>query len=653
MFKSFKKSFKAQLIGSMVGILFIPIIFGCIFTYRYFANDHKNETQIELKWLSNTKKDLIEDFFKSHITYLNLLAANSDIVKTFSKATQLNSAQKIRINRMIAHITNREDINVSFIESTTGAIFYQSKPQNDLNKSVYEASFSDSPLSEAVQNATQSKKLSVSDFRYDPFANEPVLFMALPVLNHRREVLGVIALQLPQTSIDQILQRGLSLKPKLQVYLVDKNGNVLSTAGSQKQGLSIKISQFTNFDTCTRIIDFAQRDAFACASPVSFTAFSSGQFKWIVVSQILYDQFSAPLRNLIIFFIILCTILLLFGAAAAYAVGSRVSRSIELVISDVQQITNGNLNVDVKVINSDSEIGKLTHSLKTFVDRLKAQLHDIMENINVISSSTSEISATVSQITASSSETATAIAQTASSSEEVSQLASSFNEKAKESLTVGEKAVEITNQGTEAFNQINHGIREVKKQMDQVAAMVIDLSKQSQTIGEITAAVKEIAEQSNILAINASIEATKAGEYGKGFAVVANEVRNLADQSKKSTQQIQNILDSVQESISKTVLQVEQTNKTIDGSVDFVQKAYHSMTDLSSSIERLINMLSEISDFAQEQLVGTSQIKEAMENIKEATTQNLDGMHQLEEVIEDLKKTSENMKSIISIYQLR
>ncbi len=652
MWKLFKSSFKAQLIGSMVGILFIPIIFGCIFTYRYFAKDHQEKTQTELKWLSSTKKNVFEDFLNSNLSFLNVLCVNSEVLKAFRLADNLPLSLKENLNLAFDFVGDPTSVNIFLIHAKNGKIFFQHKTQPDLQKSIFSSAFNGSSLQKTVQRVLQTKKPVVSDIRFYTFAGQPVLFMAAPVLNNNQTVMGVVVLQITQKTLDALLQKDLTLKPYLNVYLLEESGRVLTAKNSASEALLVKMDQFKNFHTCTKILDFNQQPAFACALPINLSAGVQTNGKWFVVSQISYDAYRAPLINLIIFFIILCSFLLLLGGAVAYVMGVRVTTPIVSVIENLKDITAGNLNVNVKVLNNEHEIGKLTQSLKHFVDQLKNQIHDLIENINVISSSSSEISATVAQITASSSETATAITQTASSSEEVSQLATNFNEKAKESLKVGEKAVDISNQGTEAFNRINEGIHEVKKQMDQVANMVIDLSKQSQTIGEITEAVKEIAEQSNILAINASIEATKAGEYGKGFAVVANEVRNLSDQSKKSTQQIQNILDTIQESISKTVLQVEQTNKTIDGSVNFVQKAYESMTQLSASIESLISVLAEISEFAQEQLVGTSQIKEAMENIKEATSQNLDGMRQLEEVIDDLKKTSQNLKTLISMYHV-
>ena len=181
---------------------------------------------------------------------------------------------------------------------------------------------------------------------------------------------------------------------------------------------------------------------------------------------------------------------------------------------------------------------------------------------------------------------------------------------------------------------------------------MVNLSKQSQTISEITSVVQEIAEQSNILAINASIEATKAGEYGRSFAVVANEVRNLAEQSKKATQQIRSILDAIQESVTRSVMQVEQTGKIVSEGSVHMGMVNNAVELLSNSINKMIQLVSEVAESSHEQLEGTSQIKEAMENIKQATAQNLDGMRQMEEVITGLKQTAINLKEMISQYKL-
>ncbi len=643
MWNAFKKSFRVQLISTMVGILLIPIVFGCIFTYQYFAQNHEKQTNIELQWLSKNKKAALENFVHSHINYLRILQNHPEIRRMVLQNNALSSTQLSFLRRISSSLPENAFTNFIVIDAGTESVLFKSKTESTMNSNF---------LHQIVQQTVQKKNVFVSNIEFDPITNEAHFVISLPVLNSRREVVGLVALQISHQAFNQILTQNMNYKSHLQVYLIDQNGHVLSAVSRVPQNASVKFSQFENLSACKKIVDFNEQEAYACASPLKFGSSIATGADWYVIAQIPQATYTTPLKNLIIFFIILCSFLLLFGGLVAFFMGNRVTKPIVQLINSIKEISSGNLAIDVPVLNSEHEIARLTYGIKEFVEKLKTQIHDLIESINTISTSSSEVSATVAQITASSSETASAITETASSAEEVSQLANTFNEKSKESIKVGEIAAEISNQGTEAFNKINQGIQEVKNQMDQVAGMVIDLSKQSQTISEITDAVKEIAEQSNILAINASIEATKAGEYGRGFAVVANEVRNLADQSKKSTLQIQNILDTIQESVSKTVLQVEQTNKTIDQSVNFVQTAYDSMTKLSHSIDSLITVLSEISNFAQEQLTGTSQIKEAMENIKEATSQNLDGMRQLEDVIDDLKKTSENLKMLISEYRL-
>ncbi len=641
MWKALKTSFKVQLITAMVSILFIPIIFGCIFTYDYFAKDHRQKTETDLKWLSKTKKVLLENFIAEQTAYLKMLAANPEIKKWFSQKGTLTEKQKEFFNKILLSAPVLSEIPLELVKAQNISVIYSNKITGLFSGSIFE---------QAVQKALRTNDVTISDVEFNALNNQAQFYIICPVVNNNRNAFGVVAAQIPQAHLEKILQSQHELKPELLVYLVEQKGRLIASSKPNKGLQSVNLTQFAKFNSCSQITDFEQNKAFACAIPLKMDHINANKF--FVIAQISQTNYARPLKNLIIFFFILCFFLLLIGGSAAHIMGKRVSNPIVKVVNDLQAITSGKLNINVEVLKSQNEIGNLTQNLKRFVEHLKDQIFHLMENINIISSSSSEISATVAQLTAASSETASAITETASSAEEVSQLATSFNEKSKESIKVGEIAAEATNQGTEAFNKINQGIQNVKDQMSQVANMVIELSKQSQTIGEITEAVKEIAEQSNILAINASIEATKAGEYGRGFAVVANEVRNLADQSKKSAQQIQNILESIQESISKTVFRVEQTNTTIDHSVAFVQQAYDSMSKLSESIESVIQVLSEISKFAQEQLVGTSQIKEAMSNIKEATTQNLDGMHQLEEVINNLKTTSENLKSLISVYQV-
>ena len=173
-------------------------------------------------------------------------------------------------------------------------------------------------------------------------------------------------------------------------------------------------------------------------------------------------------------------------------------------------------------------------------------LMDVKETVNILVSTSTQILAATTQVASGTAETATAITETTTTVEEVQQAAKQTAQKAKNVAESAQLVAKVSQNGQKAVEDTVAGINRIREQMDTIAQTVVRLSEQSQSIGGIIASVTDIADQSNLLAVNAAIEAAKAGEQGKGFAVVAQEIKNLAGQSKQSTLQVRNILNDVQ-----------------------------------------------------------------------------------------------------------
>jgi methyl-accepting chemotaxis protein len=186
----------------------------------------------------------------------------------------------------------------------------------------------------------------------------------------------------------------------------------------------------------------------------------------------------------------------------------------------------------------------------------------------------------------------------------------------------------------------------IKKEMDYVADSIVELSEQTQSIGEIISAVNDLADQSNLLSVNASIEAAKAGEHGKGFAVVAQEVKSLADQSKESTAQVKTILNDIQKATGTVVMATEQGSKAVETGENLAVRSGGAIRTLSSSIRDSEDSASQIAASSQQQLVGLEQLVQAMESIKEASMQNVGGAQQLESAAKNLDDLGRGLKEL-------
>ena len=193
------------------------------------------------------------------------------------------------------------------------------------------------------------------------------------------------------------------------------------------------------------------------------------------------------------------------------------------------------------------------------------------------------------------------------------------------------------------------GMSHIKGQTDSIAQSIVRLSEQSQAIGEIIASVNGLAEQSNMLAVNAAIEAAKAGEHGKGFAVVAQEVKSLAEQSKQATVQVRAILSDIQKATHTAVMATEQGTKAVDSAVKQSSATGEAIRGLTDSIAEAAQAATQIAASSQQQLVGMDQVALAMENIKQASTQNVAATRQAEQAARNLSELGHRLRSLIEV----
>ena len=322
--------------------------------------------------------------------------------------------------------------------------------------------------------------------------------------------------------------------------------------------------------------------------------------------------------------------------------------SLRATASAADRIAEGDLTIEVKP-RSDKDV--LGIALSQMVVSLSGQLKELGEAASVLASAASEILAGVTQLTATSSESAVAVSQTSTTAEEVRQTSRLSNQKATYVSETSQKAVDVSESGRAATEATIRGMNHIKEQMEAIAETVINLSEQSQTIGSIITVVNDIAEQSNLLSVNASIEAAKAGEYGKGFTVVAQEIRKLADQSKQATAQVQGLLNDIQKATSAAVMATEQGSKLVKSGVEQSNTTREAIRQLGETIQESTQAAGQIVASSQQQMAGMDQIANAMTSIKEATSQSVASMQQVEVSARSLNELGQKMKDLIGKYK--
>ncbi|HOK91512.1 MAG TPA: methyl-accepting chemotaxis protein, partial [Spirochaetota bacterium] len=264
----------------------------------------------------------------------------------------------------------------------------------------------------------------------------------------------------------------------------------------------------------------------------------------------------------------------------------------------------------------------------------------------------SQSSATAKELAASAQETLSAVSETTTTMEEVRQTSKVVTQKADSVAEIASNSIELTEIGTKSAEDFFATMNAIREQMDFIANSIVKLSEQSQTIGMIISTVNEISNQSNLLAVNASIEAAKAGDYGKGFAVVAQEVRSLAEQSREATAQVRTILGDIQRSITSAVMATEQGKNAVDRGVRQSKDARESLKAMAEGISNTSEAALQIQISLKEQSIGIEQVAIAMENIKKATEQIAESARQSDLLSTNLNELGSSLKELVSKFKV-
>jgi methyl-accepting chemotaxis protein len=314
-----------------------------------------------------------------------------------------------------------------------------------------------------------------------------------------------------------------------------------------------------------------------------------------------------------------------------------------------ERIAAGDLTATVTPQSGQDLLG---NAFATMVSNLRQVMQEFQEAINVLATAASEILATTAQLASSTAETATAVSQTSTTVEEVKQTAQVSTQKSRSVSDSAQKVVQVAQHGHQAVEAATAGMEHIQQQMAATVESIVRLSEQSQAIGEIVATVDDLAEQSNLLSVNAAIEAAKAGEQGKGFAVVAQEVRSLAGQSKQATAQVRTILHDVQRAISAAVMATEQGSRTVEAGVQQAATTGEAIRLLADSIAESAQAAVQIVASSQQQSIGMDQVAVAMDNIKQASGQNVAGIKQAEVAVQNLHELGQRLKELVAQYQV-
>ncbi len=320
------------------------------------------------------------------------------------------------------------------------------------------------------------------------------------------------------------------------------------------------------------------------------------------------------------------------------------------LLDEIGDLASGDLTAQATV--TEDITGAIADAINYTIDALRRLVSTINETTVQVSSAAQETQATAMHLAEASDHQAEQITAASAAINEMAISIEHVSNNASESSQVATKSVDIAKKGSRAVQDTIFGMDSIREQIQETSKRIKRLGESSQQIGDMVELINDIADQTNILALNAAIQAAMAGESGRGFAVVADEVQRLAEKSTDATKQIEALVKTIQSDTNEAVASMEQSTAGVVTGAQLALRAGESLEEIENVSTHLAELTQSISDSAQQQATAASSISESMNVIQEVTTQTSAGTNETSASIGNLAELSNELRKSVSGFKL-
>ncbi len=333
-------------------------------------------------------------------------------------------------------------------------------------------------------------------------------------------------------------------------------------------------------------------------------------------------------------------------------VKSYLERETQKILQIINRIAEGDFRVWVEAIDGQDDIAQIRKGLHRMIVHIRKLIRKVKDASGTIASVTTEISSSTEELAAASQQQTLQTKEVAAAAEEMARTNGNNSQRAQQTARLAQQNGEISQRGMEIVQQTVEKMHQIAEVVEQASRTIEKLGQSSNQIGEIVSLIDEIAEQTNLLALNAAIEAARAGEQGKGFAVVADEVRKLAERTSRATKRISQMIENIQSEAAEVVRSIESGTMEVKEGISLATQAGKALEQISQSARNVLQFVEQIAGSSNEQAEASEQISRNVENISQVQTESAAGISEIARSAADLNRMTEYLNHLVEQFKV-
>lgn len=585
---------------------------------------------------------------------------NAALMLANPKTTEKERVEQIEV---MGRLTSLFASNLGFLDVIVvcpkGNVLYQSTNRFDLGSSLVNGPLRDSPLGQLAKRSLTLLEPDISDFDVYPGSELPQGFVSAPIIQEDGTKAGLVILQINDKEIIDILTNYTGLGRSGNVIVGALKGELIHVVapirGRPDAAFKLTVGVGAPYGSDIQNAVIGNLGGGRVRSVLKTDVLASWiyvpSFRWGIAIEQNFSEATDMVGD---------QRMALFGAVAAIItpillialmVARSISGPIRTAVQAAERVAAGDLSGDLSAFGSDetskllNALGKMVNDLNSLISQVQRSTIDLVSTANSLSAMTRTQSDEVKNLGSTTTEIAAATKQISATSEELLQRMTRIS-------TVTDHTQELANSGQTAIGTMETTMRSLSDATHSISDRLAQISQKTNIIGTVTTTITKIADQTNLLSLNASIEAEKAGEYGVGFAVLAREIRRLADQTAVATLDIERMIREMQDSVTGGVLEMDKFSEQVNRSVSDTHLIGERFGTIIQLVQDLLPQFEAVHEGMRSQSAGAREIRDSMVSLTESVRVSAHSLDETRAATHRLEAAIDELRAEISAFRL-